>query len=406
MACEGSGKLRQVDFSREEFDQRYARASSIMSEAGLGALLVTSEPNFRYLTGHRTQFWVSKSRPMFAVLAQGRRPIPLVTEIEEAGVRKTTWIDDIRTWVGFADDGLPVLAGLLHELGLKGETVGIDGGEEMRLGLPMPAFEKLKRVARGVRFVDGTPALWKLRQIKSANEIDYIRRACAATAKGLRIGFSAARTGMTEYELQRRIMIGMLEAGAGKVPFLPIHSGPGNYANFTLEPTDRRLRAGDMVWVDGGAVVNGYWSDFNRIAAVGRPTSAQRDAYRRIWDVTAACIDAVRPGIPISDVVKVRDQAYRRSGFIETGGRSGRMGHASGLDITEPPSVGEHDHTPITPGMVLHIEPKMILDYGFFQLEEVLAVTEAGCTLLSPRAPSRLPEIQGPECRDRTEKRQ
>jgi Xaa-Pro aminopeptidase len=67
------------------------------------------------------------------------------------------------------------------------------------------------------------------------------------------------------------------------------------------------------------------------------------------------------------------------------------MGHGSGLDITEPPSVALHDPTVLEPGMVIHVEPKMIRPFGFFQLEEVVAVTETGYEILTPPAPQRLP---------------
>jgi Xaa-Pro aminopeptidase len=316
-----------------------------MQEHGLAGLLVTSEPNYRYLTGHRTQFWVSHSRPMFAVLPNGRPPIALVTEIEDAVIRGSSRLEDIRTWLGFVDDSLPVLADIFRELGFQGEKVGVDFGTEMRFGLPIPSFRRLESLARGVDFVDGSPVLWALRQIKSPREIAYIRKACAAAARGLSQGWRELRVGMTERQLQRRMAVVMLESGADKVLWLPIHAGPGNYAKFTMEPTGRRLRPGDMVWVDAGVTVNGYWSDFNRIAVVGKPTPQQRDTYKTIWQITRACIEAMRPGIPIGDLVTVRDDAYRRLGFVETVSRSGRMGHGSGLDITEPPSVALHDPT-------------------------------------------------------------
>ncbi len=385
--------MRDAEFPRAEYQQRYERAWRLMREQGLAGLFVTGEANYRYLTGHRTQFWASRSRPMFAVLAQGRPPVAVVTEIEQAVIRGTSWLEDIRTWLGFADDGLPVLADLFRELGFRGERVGVDFGEEMRLGLPLLSFRKLEALAEGVQFVDGSPTLWALRRVKSAGEIAYKRQAMAAAGEGFRRCFRAIRTGMTEREVQRRMAVAVLEAGADKVGFLPIHSGAGNYAKFTAEPTARRLRRGDMLWIDAGCTVRGYWSDFNRIAAVGTASPKQQAAYRRIWEITRACVEAVRPGLPISDLVKVRDEAYARLGFVETGSRSGRMGHASGLDITEPPSVGAHDHTVLEPGMVIHIEPKMILPYGYFQLEEAILVTRRGAEYLSPPAPERLPVV-------------
>lgn len=381
------------EFPKSEYTRRYKRAWELMETHGLAGLLVTSEPNYRYLTGHQTQFWASLSRPMFAVLAVGRAPVVVVTEIEDAVVRDTCWIRDIRTFLGFEDESLPVLLDVFDELGLTGQKVGVDYGREMRLGIPVTTLEALKRKARGITFVDGAPALWDLRLVKSKGEIEYIRRACEIAGKGIKQGWREARAGMTERRVAQRMASVMLEKGADKVGWLPIHAGPGNYAKFTMEPTDRRLKRGDMTWVDVGVTVKGYWSDFNRIAVVGKGSPEQRDGYKTIREITYAAIDAVRPGIPISEVVKVRDRAYERMGFVETGSRSGRMGHGSGLGMTEPPSVAAHDHTVLEPGMVLHVEPKMIRPYGFFQLEEVVAVTGTGYEMLSPPAPKTLPVI-------------
>jgi Xaa-Pro dipeptidase len=383
--------VRDPEFEQSEYFDRCRRAWAAMRRHGLAALLVCGESNYRYFTGHRTQFFVSKSRPLYALLPLDRMPIAIVAEIEIAVIQRTSWLRDIRSWLGFADDSLPLLVEVLRETGLLGERIGIDYGEEMRLGIPLTTFRKLEELVQGTYFVDGSPALWEVRRIKSSAEIDFIRRSCLASAAGFEAGTRATRAGSTERELHRRMAIGMLEAGADHVNWLPVHSGAGNYANFTMEPTDRVLEVGDMVWADAGTTVHGYYSDFNRIWAVGRASDQQRNAYRRIWDVTRACIDVVRPGIPIADIVRVRDDAYHRMGFAETRSRSGRMGHCSGLDITEPPTVALSEPTILEPGLVIHIEPKIIHSFGFFQLEEVVAVTSQGYTYLSPPAPANLP---------------
>jgi Xaa-Pro aminopeptidase len=318
-------------------------------------------------------------------------PIAIVAEIEIAVIQRTSWLSDIRSWLGFADDSLPLLVELLREMGLLGEKIGIDYGEEMRLGMPLTTFRKLEELVQGTRFVDGSPALWEVRRIKSSAEIAYIRRSCLASSAGFEAGAQATRAGITERELHRRMAIAMLEGGADYVNWLPIHSGARNYANFTMGPTDRMLEVADMVWADAGTTVHAYYSDFDRIWAVGRASDQQREAYRRIWDVTRACVDVIRPGIPIADIVRVRDDAYRRMGIVEARSRSGRIGHCSGLDITEPPSVASSEPTILEPGLVIHIEPKIIHSFGFFQLEEVLVVTSQGYTYLSPPAPASLP---------------
>jgi len=380
-----------ADFPPREFKRRCERAWQIMRENKIDALLLTSESNYRYFTGHRTQFWVSQARPMFALIPVGRWPVALVADVEGSVIRSTSWLTDIRTWVGFADDGLPILADIISEIGLASGRIGVDFGNEMRLGMPIPAFRKLEALVPKAKMIDGSPILWKLRMVKSLAEIAYIRQACNANEKGFRSAWRQARVGMTERELLRRTAIAMLQAGADKVLWLPMNAGAGNYGKLSMEPTERKLRASDTMWIDACVTVHGYWSDSNRVAALRQASERQRTAYRRIWDVTRACVEAVRPGIPISDIIKVRDKAYERLGFVEPGTRSGRMGHGSGLDITEPPSVGSHDHTVLESGMVLHIEPRMIYPYGCFQLEEVVAITKTGFDLLSPPAPKAIP---------------
>ena len=51
-----------AEFEAAEYEARWARARAGMAAAGLGALFISSECNYRYLSGHVTPFWVSKTR--------------------------------------------------------------------------------------------------------------------------------------------------------------------------------------------------------------------------------------------------------------------------------------------------------------------------------------------------------
>ena len=382
-----------AEFSRAEYDRRYRRAWALMRKAGLSGLLVTSQSNHRYLTGHRSQFWASNARPMYTILPDGKPPVSVVTEVEGNGLRATSYVRDIRTFAGFADDSVPVLAEVLQELGFAGAKVGVDFGDEMRLGMPLTSFRKLEARVKRIKFVDGSPVLWALRLIKSAPEIAYIRQACRAANAGIRRGWKILKPGMTARAVHRHMVVAMMEAGADRVAWSPVVAGRENNDKYTLEPTNRKFRAGDAVWTDIGVAVNGYWSDFSRVAAVGCASSVQRDDYRRVWDVTQACIEAVRPGLPVSHIAKVRDREFVRIGYRHGSVNPGRMGHGSGLDMTEPPSIAAFDGTMMKPGLVLHIEPKIVRDHGIFQLEELVAVTKTGYAWITEPAPKTLPVI-------------
>lgn len=67
------------------------------------------------------------------------------------------------------------------------------------------------------------------------------------------------------------------------------------------------------------------------------------------------------------------------------------VGHASGLDIMEPPFLTLEDPGRLEEGMVFTVEPSMYTDFGFFMLEEDVFVTEDGYEMLSEPAPPELP---------------
>lgn len=56
------------EFPRQKYEDRRERARRAMAAARLDALLVTSEANYRYLSGHQTAFWLSRSAPALRVV--------------------------------------------------------------------------------------------------------------------------------------------------------------------------------------------------------------------------------------------------------------------------------------------------------------------------------------------------
>jgi len=97
--------------------------------------------------------------------------------------------------------------------------------------------------------------------------------------------------------------------------------------------------------------------------------------------------------------VSVRDVMRTSLAVLESGGagpyagRLGRIGHGTGLDLSEPPSINLEDPTVLEAGMVLYLEPNFVTAEGNFLVEDTVLVTRDGCELLSARAPTELPVI-------------
>src|SRR5262249_14377423 len=146
---------------------------------------------------------------------------------------------------------------------------------------------------------------------------------------------------------------------------------------------------GDLLWLDAGCNVGGYWSDFSRGAVVGGPSDAQRRAMDTINRITRTAPRAIRPG---AAGAAGGGPANRR---VATSGRRGaavgsrlaqRVGHGQGMNVTEPPSIAPGDRAVVEAGMILTMEPGGALDHGIYHHEQNVLVTPDGIELLSTAA--------------------
>lgn len=379
---------RFPEFPRAEYEGRWERGQRLLAESGLDALLVTSEQNYRYLSGHTTQFWVSKTRPLFCILPRRGQSTLVLTTSQEGAARATSWVDDVRAYPGFVPELVDRLAETLRDVGLSRARIGAELGEEQRLGLPYLEFQRLQQSLPGAAFVNAAGLLWRLRQVKSPAEIECLRRAAHIGGQAYREVFGQVHEGMTQREIYGLYVASTFRLGAERQGYLCIVSG-NDHRHYHAGPSDQALRRGDLLWMDGGCVYRGYWSDFSRMVAIGQATEQQRQRYRAVRALTQRSLRAARPGMTIASLMQSALAEAEQLG-LELSVPS-RIGHGTGLDITEPPSINLADTTVIQPGMVLNIEPTSATPFGVFQTEEIVAVAPDGIDLLTEPAPEDLP---------------
>ena len=371
-----------MTITAEEYRARVRRLAALAADAGLDGVLLTAESNIDYFSGYRHHApWTLFARPFFEVVAAGGEAILVGHAFLTPEMERTSAVGDIRAYAK-SGGGLEALLDCLRELGLDRGRLGMELGDEQRLGMTQLELEALRAGLSEVEFVDAAPLLWRLRMIKSPAEQALMRESAVITARAMAAGFERAAPGVTERKVARAVGETMMREGADRPGFVMMASGADNHHVLSGKPTDRALESGDMLWMDLGSVYHGYWSDFCRACVVGGPTRAQRDAQAMIVDVNQACVDAVKPGEPIRRVPAAAEAAFARLGMeVEVG--AGRIGHGMGLMSTEPPHVAHYDATIMTPGLVFTIEPRFVNEHGIFNCEELVLVTERGGELLT-----------------------
>lgn len=368
----------QRGFDEAEYRARLSRAQQAMAEAGLGALLLMTEPEIRYFTGYLTRFWESPSRPWFLVLPVSGDPVAVIPSIG-AALMAQTWITDIRTWAAPdpADDGVSLLADTLRQIG---GPVALPMGPETVLRMPMADYERVKALS-GLEVRGDGGLMASLRAVKSEPEIAKIRHICGIAGRAFdRVGEIAA-PGVPLERVFRDFQRLLLEEGADWVPYLAGGAGPYGYADVISPATEAPLQAGDLLMLDTGAVWDGYFCDYDRNFAIGAPDPACVSAHDRLLEAARAGLEAAQPGALACDVFAAM------AGLVGGGETAGRLGHGLGMQLTEGLSLTAKDRTVLRAGMVITLEPGIEVKPGHWLVhEENVVIRDGGAEILSPWA--------------------
>jgi len=199
--------------------------------------------------------------------------------------------------------------------------------------------------------------------MKSAREIEIMRRSGKITSSVLSMLLRTARPGMTLGELDRLAEKGIRERG-GVPTFKGYHGFPASICASVNEvvvhgiPRDRVLRDGDILSIDIGTTFERYVSDTAATIAIGKVSPAAE----RLMRVTQEClmigIGQMQKGNRLSDIGHAVQAHAESNGY---GVVRALVGHGVGTKMHEEPQVpnwGEAGRgIVLKPGLVLAIEP-------------------------------------------------
>lgn len=374
-----------TDFPRAEYEARLEAANRAMHINNLDAILLASEAEVRYFTGFRTQFWQSPTRPWFVILRRDQTPLAIIPEIG-AELMARSDIAEIEAWPAPRphDDGLSLLKDRLANC----QRLGVLMGHETTFRMPLNDVFEL-RAALPSEWIDATDIIRDLRMVKSKREIAYIRQICGIASQGFARVPEIANAGQSLSSVFREFKRMLLELGADDVPYLVGGVDHPSYDDVISPPDDRPLSNGQILMLDTGATLNGYFCDFDRNYAVGTPTASAQRAYTKLYDATDAAMEIARPGVRACDLF-----AAMAKSMDTQNSDVGRFGHGLGMQLTEWPSLAAWDETIIRENMVLTLEPSIDVDGGGIMVtEENILITDASPILLSTRAPKELPVL-------------
>ena len=382
----------RVDYARLR-DYRLARARQALEASDLGALLVFESSNIRYLTATHIGTWGYNKTERWALLT--RTGEPWIWDFGSAAKNHrlySPWLKPEQSNGGnnglqgaiAPTSGLPQgtaqqVASILKEEGVAGMPIGVDVIE-------MPMLRELE--AAGITVNDGQQVMLNARQIKNKDEILLLNQA-ASMVDGVYQDISEAlKPGVRENDIVALATRRLLEMGSEQVEAINSIAGE----RCSPHPhvfSDRLIRPGDQAYFDIIHAFNGYRTCYYRTFAVGRATSAHRDAYKKARELIDSAIAMVKPGVTTDQIAALWPTAQEFGFSSEMEAFGLQFGHGLGLGLHERPVISRlnslENPVEIEPGMVFALETYWPASDGHSaaRIEEELVVTETGAELLT-----------------------
>ena len=335
-------------------------------ELKIDALLVAAAPNIRYLsgfTGSNALLLVTPDSQMLFTdpryTIQASEECTCTVKTVSKGHLDLAAIDIIRRR-------------RLKRIGFEATRVIYESYQRLKQALPLAAA--LKPIG---------PVIERLRMIKSAAEVERIRRSVLTNSEAFESTVKSVRPGVSEMAIAAELEFKMRRLGAEKAAFETIVACGARTALPHAQPSLQRTAVNELLLIDMGACQNGYMSDMTRMLFLGRPSSRVRSIYRAVLNAQLAAINEVRAGVTAGQVDRKARQVLESEGLGKEFVHS--TGHGLGLEIHEPPRVGKKDPTRLEAGMVITIEPgAYVRGFGGVRIEDTVLVTENGCEVLTP----------------------
>ena len=353
------------------FSERVNAVRKAMVDLDVDVLLLSVGPDLPYLTGYTA---TATERLTMLVLPADGDATMVVPRLEAPRVHDRPEVFGLEVW-DETDDPIEVVGRLMGSPSVAaiGDTTWSRFLVDLLAQTPGTTYRRASQI------------MGPLRARKQPNEIAALRAAAAAADRvtGQIQAGDVPLVGHTETEVAADIARRLVAEGHVRAEFGCVAAGE-HAASPHHEPTDRVIRAGEVVLFDfGGAWIDAddlhYFSDTTRCVWTGgeEPPSEFRDLYTVLFQAQAEAVDAATVGTPAEDVDAVARRVITDAGygphFLH------RTGHGIGLQVHEDPYLVGGNCDALVAGNTFSIEPGIYIEGRWgARIEDIVAASDAG----------------------------
>ena len=373
-----------IKIQKEEFKTRLDNLRELMKQEGIDVCLIYGDEyrkeNLRYISN----YWPIFERGAAVIPITGEPIVLAAPEGEKVCAEMSIW-QDIRLIPDFACVTVPdqieypyasysnfktVFNEIKDKISFR--KLGIVGIDAMSTYV----YDTIKNSAGDVEITDANSLMFKLRLIKSKNEIKCLKEAARIADEGYKALLKEAAPGKTELDLEAAACAAAKKAGAEFIPFCLVTSGK-RVETIIGRATGKVLEDGDMVMAALAIQYEGYIASVNFPFVVGKMTEGQKVLINLLVSGTDIALEHLKAGKKQKDLVKaVKD--YFKANKVSTYDVYPPL-HGCGAAEAESPYPNEFSEGDFIEGMTVNVDLSLFgHPDGSNRIEVGLVVTEDG----------------------------
>ena len=330
----------------------------VMMEENLDGLVITNPYNRRYMTGFT-----------------GTAGVVLITN------SRALFITDFR-YTQQAEDQVPSFDIIEHKEGVIKEIANqVEKSAIKRLGfekndLTYAIYEQYEQAIK-TELIPVEGLVEKLRIIKTDEELSVMKEAARIADAAFDHILTVIKPGVTEIEVSNELEFFMRKQGATSSSFDIIVASGYRSALPHGVASEKKIKKGELVTLDFGALYKGYCSDITRTVAVGEISDELEKIYDTVLQAQLKGVEGIKAGITGREADALTRDYIKEEGFGEYFGHS--TGHGLGLEVHEGPGLSFRTDQVLEPGMVVTVEPGIYVpNVGGCRIEDDIIITKDG----------------------------
>lgn len=385
--------------STAELERRWAMVRAAMDARGIDALVMQNSNDFhggyvKWFTDHPATYGVYQS----VIFPRDDRMIA----VRHGPWRKTTVPPDdpVNRGVGrlitaptfaAADFTRHYHADLVaEELKTRGcRTIGVVGTGSMSYAF----LDHLKSSGLlNAAFVDATEWVDEIKAVKSAEEIDFIRRTAAMQDAAMDEVLKAVRPGLKNADLTALARYVGEKMGSEQGLFMAGSGAVGKSAQFLPRHMQQReLRDGDQftVLIENNGP-GGFYTEIGRTCVMGKASQDMKDEFAFVLEAQRYTLDMIRPGADPQEIIARYNDYMRKNGRPE---EDRLHSHGQGYDLVERPLVAPGETIKLAANMNIVVHPTYATKATFSWVCDNYLIGENGISESLHKTPQKIFEL-------------